>query len=268
MITEKYRAAVIQNMPLYNTEESIDAALNLVEQAASSADLIVLPEMFTTPYELVRMQQVSQYSPAALQKLKAAASRYSVIICSGSLPVQRDKKLTNRSYLIDDSGHVVYEYDKCHLFDVQLSELTVSESKFFAAGNSVSSVETQLGRIGISICYDIRFPEPARKMTLQGMQLMCVPAAFSETTGKAHWHTVMRARAIENQIYLCAASPAYNKKSSYPAYGHSLIVNPWGEVIAEAGRDEEIIYADIDPALISKVRRQLPLLKHRRPELY
>jgi len=268
MIKEKYRAAVIQNMPLYNTEDSIGSALSLVEQAASSADLIVLPEMFITPYELVRMQKVSQYSPSVLQKLCESAAKHKVFICSGSLPVKRNTKLTNTSYLIDDSGHAVYEYDKCHLFDVRLSGLAVSESKFFTAGNSVSTVETRLGRIGISICYDIRFPELARKMTLQGMQLICVPAAFSETTGKAHWHTVMRARAIENQIYLCAASPAYNSESSYPAYGHSLIVDPWGEVIAEAGRGEEIIYADIEHALINKVRRQLPLLKHRRPELY
>jgi predicted amidohydrolase len=105
-------------------------------------------------------------------------------------------------------------------------------------------------------------------MALLGMQLLCVPAAFSQTTGSAHWHTVMRARAIENQVYLCAASPARNPDSSYPAYGHSMIVSPWGEIVAEAGIDEQIITAEINMSYLEKVRRQLPLLKHRRPELY
>jgi len=268
MIRNKYRIAVIQNTPLYKTEASIDKALELVEQAAGSAAMIVLPEMFTTPYELNLMQGASLFSNSAIERLCTAARKHSVYICSGSLPMQRNNKLTNTSYLINSTGEIIYKYDKCHLFDVQLDELTVRESKFFTPGNSASIIETELGNIGISICYDIRFPELARKMTLQGMQIICIPAAFSETTGKAHWHSVLRARAIENQIYLCAASPAHNPKSSYPAYGHSLIINPWGEIIAEADQGEEIIYGEIDISFLKNVRRKLPLLKHRQPTLY
>ena len=182
--------------------------------------------------------------------------------------MQRDNKLTNTSYLINSSGNIIYEYNKCHLFDVQLDDLTVQESKVFTAGNSTSVIKTELGNIGISICYDIRFPELARKMTLQGMQAICVPAAFSKTTGKSHWHAILQARAIENQIYLYAASPACNPKSSYPAYGHSMIIDPWGEIVAEAGIGEEIIYGTIDLEFIKYVRHKLPLLNHRRADIY
>jgi len=268
-IKQKYRAAVVQNMPLYDTEKSIAAALHLSNQAAASADIIILPEMFSTPYELALMNKASEFSTAALNELCRIAKQNSAFICTGSLPIQRNNsKLTNTSYLISNHGRIIYEYDKCHLFDVQLPQLTVRESKVFTAGNSAETVETTLGNIGISICYDIRFPEPARKMTLAGMQLLCLPAAFSETTGKAHWHSVMRARAIENQIYICVASPALNPESSYPAYGHSMIIDPWGVIIAEADSSEEIIYGEIEHLLIEKVRRELPLLKHRRPEIY
>jgi predicted amidohydrolase len=267
-LKQKYIAAVVQNMPLYNTEKSITSALQMVSEAAVAADIVLLPEMFSTPYELALMDKAADFSDSALDELCRIAKQHDTFICSGSLPLRRSTKLTNTSFLIDNSGGLILEYDKCHLFDVQLPQLTVSESKVFTAGNSVKTVETILGRIGISICYDIRFPELTRKLTLQGMQLLCVPAAFSETTGKAHWHTVMRARAIENQIYICVASPARNDESSYPAYGHSMIISPWGEIIAEAGCVQEIIYGEIDPATIDKIRRQLPLLKHRRPQLY
>ena len=268
IIRKKQSVAIIQNMPAYNLEHSLSNALSLVEQAADSADMIILPEMFITPYELNLMQDASLLSNIAIEKLKIIANKYSVFICSGSLPVQRDKKLSNTSYLINSSGNVIYEYNKCHLFDVQLDDLTVQESKIFSAGNSASIIKTELGNIGISICYDIRFPELARKMTLQGMQAVCVPAAFSETTGKSHWHAVLRSRAIENQIYLYAASPARNPKSSYPAYGHSLIINPWGEIISEAGTDEEIIYGSVDLEFLENIRHKLPLLQHRRTDIY
>ena len=264
----KYRAAVVQNMPLYDTEKSISAASQLVAEAAATADIVILPEMFTTPYELTLMNTAARFTSAALKELCCIAKQNSSFICSGSMPVRRSTKLTNTSYLIDRSGKLIYEYNKCHLFDVKLPQLTVSESKIFTAGDSIKTVETLLGKIGIAICYDIRFPELTRKMTLAGMQLLCLPAAFSETTGKAHWHTTMRARAIENQIYICVASPARNDKSSYPAYGHSMIISPWGEIIAEADCGQEIIYGEINPATIDKIRQQLPLLKHRRAKLY
>ncbi len=263
-----FQVAVIQNKPLFNTEASIQATLALIEQASSTAKLIVLPEMFTTPYEFARMQNASNYSGGTLQQLQLIAKKHSVLISAGSMPVQRKEKLTNTSYLIDESGEVLYEYDKCHLFDVRLKTLTALESKVFAAGSHTSLAQTQIGTIGTVICYDIRFPELARKMALNGMQILTVPAAFNTTTGNAHWHTVMRARAIENQIFICAASPARNKESSYPAYGHSLIINPWGEIVAEAGEDEEIIYGSIDMEALETIRVQMPLLKHRRPNLY
>jgi predicted amidohydrolase len=214
------------------------------------------------------MNEASHHTQNALDGLRSIASKKATFICAGSMPVRNSNGLTNTSYLISDSGEILYEYDKCHLFDVQLPEITVSESRFFQPGKSTYIAETSIGAIGTLICYDIRFPELARKITLDGMQILCVPAAFSTTTGSAHWHTVMRARAIENQIYLCAASPARDPQSSYPAYGHSMIVDPWGKIMAEAKESETIIYADISLDHLADIRRKLPLLKHRQPNLY
>ena len=265
---EHYRTAIVQNKPLRNTEASIAAALDLINTAAQKAGLVILPEMFTTPYEFALMRSASQFSSAALEKCRETAARHSVFICCGSMPVMRGNTLSNTSYLISDTGLILYEYDKCHLFDVRLPEITVSESRIFSPGNSLKLAQTSIGCIGTIICYDIRFPELARRLTLDGMQLLCVPAAFSTTTGPAHWHTVMRARAIENQIYVCAASPARDADSAYPAYGHSMIVDPWGKIIAEAGHEETIIYADISLEMVSTIRKRMPLLEHRRAELY
>ena len=269
-VNRSYRVSIIQNMPLFEIEQSIENSLQLIKKAAAHAELIILPEMFITPYEFALMPKAAAFSEYTLLMLADIARETNTFICAGSIPVHlpHKAKLTNTSFLLDTSGRIIASYNKCHLFDVSLPEITVCESKVFSPGNDVSVTDTALGKIGVAICYDIRFPELCRKLALLGMQLLCVPAAFSQTTGSAHWHTVMRARAIENQVYLCAASPARNPDSSYPAYGHSMIVSPWGEIVAEAGIDEQIITAEINMSYLEKVRRQLPLLKHRRPELY
>ena len=263
------KIAVVQNRPLHAIEESIQNVLSMVRSAADEgADLIVLPEIFSTAYEFALMDSAAAYSDDIISELRTISLEKSLFICAGSLPVRNGQRLFNRSQLIDNTGRILYTYDKTHLFDVSLPEITVSESKVFTPGSELKTEPGPIGRIGTLICYDIRFPEAARSLALRGIQILCVPAAFSETTGKAHWHTVMRARAIENQIFLCAASPAHNPASSYPAYGHSMIVSPWGDILAEAGTGEEIITAPVDPAELQAVRRRMPLQQHRRPELY
>ena len=156
-----------------------------------------------------------------------------------------------------------------HLFDIEIpGEISFKESEIITAGNRVTVVETDLVNLGVAICYDMRFPELFRLMALKSADLMIVPGAFNMTTGPAHWETTVRARAIDNQVYVAAASPAMNTGLSYVAYGRSMIVDPWGKVLASAGADEEIIYATVDKSIINKVREELPLLKNRRTDIY
>ena len=129
-------------------------------------------------------------------------------------------------------------------------------------------VDTEFGKVGVAICYDVRFPELSRKMALLGAKLIVLPAAFNMTTGPAHWDVTMRARALDNQIYFAAVSPARNMEGLYQAYGNSCVITPWGDFLAKADEKETILYADIDMAYEEEIRQQLPLLKHRRPELY
>jgi predicted amidohydrolase len=142
------------------------------------------------------------------------------------------------------------------------------ESETISAGKEITVFETEFCKFGVAICYDMRFPELFRCMSAAGAGIVAVPAAFNMTTGPAHWHLTARARALDNQVYFAAVSPARNTRSSYVAYGHSLVADPWGKIIAEAGTSETILYAKIDLGYIGKVRNQLPLLKHLRNDLY
>jgi omega-amidase len=178
-----------------------------------------------------------------------------------------DKRF-NKSFLISPKGEILLEYSKCHLFDVSFKNLRTRESKIFEYGKEIKIAETELGKIGILICYDIRFPEMARKLSLLGAEIILVPAAFNTVTGPLHWEIMFRARAIENQVFLAAASPARDPDSSYQAYGHSMIIDPMGKILSEANIEEKIIYGDFTNEVITETRNKLPLLKHRRPEIY
>ncbi|MFC1476679.1 nitrilase-related carbon-nitrogen hydrolase, partial [Fibrobacterota bacterium] len=191
-----------------------------------------------------------------------------IFLCTGSLAVKKDNGIQNTSYLIDPSGEILLEYSKSHLFDVKFRELHVKESAIFTPGSNVTIADTSIGKISINICYDIRFPELARTCTLQGTEILIVPAAFNTVTGPPHWHTIFRSRAIENQIFILAASQARVENAQYLAYGHSMFIDPWGTIIAEAGEGEEIIYAELDPDTLTDTRKRMPLLGQRNPSVY
>lgn len=240
----------------------------IVKAAKNNAKLIMLPEMFFIPYEMGLIKSIAEENNETLVKLQSIAKKNKIFLCTGSIAEKKDNKIYNKSYLINPGGEVIYHYSKSHLFDVNLPDLKVQESKIFSRGNDLSIVSTELGKIGILICYDIRFPEAARKLALMGTELILIPAAFNNITGPAHWHIIFRARAVENQVFIATASPARNSKSIYKAYGHSLIVNPWGKIISEAGEKEKIIYGEINTDVLLKTRARLPLLKQRRIDLY
>ncbi len=267
----KFKMAVCQNKPARDKAASIFHAVEMIEKAAKNgAELIVLPEIFYHPYELENILELTEEADDSetLDYLKDCARRLKIHLCAGSMAIRDGNEIFNRSYLISPEGKILLKHDKCHLFDVNFKELKVKESSFFSPGNALNVVETELGKIGILICYDIRFPEAARMLALAGAEILLVPAVFNTVTGPAHWNLLFRTRAVENQIYVAAASPARDNDALYQAYGHSMIIDPWGEIMTEAETDESIIYSDVDPGKMNDIRGRLPLLKHRRKELY
>ncbi len=266
---EAIKVAICQITPHGDKEKSIHHALTLIEEAAGNgARLISLPEIFYYPYDLLALRRVADTDTTTLERLQQVAKRCGVYLCTGSLAVKTGRTIRNTSYLIDPSGMIRLEYSKTHLFDVNFDGLRVRESVIFTPGNEIKVVTTPIGTLSILICYDIRFPEMSRACALKGVEILIVPAAFNTITGPAHWHVLMRARAIENQVFLLAASQARVESSAYVAYGHSLIVDPWGTILAEAGENEEIIYADLQSQVLTDTRKQMPLLSQRRPDLY
>ncbi|KKR03593.1 MAG: hypothetical protein UT30_C0025G0005 [Candidatus Uhrbacteria bacterium GW2011_GWF2_39_13] len=267
---KKFKAAICQNRQTYDKERNILHVLDMIDEAASNnAELVILPEIFYYPYELPAMPMVQEENKETLSRLAEKARKLKIYLCTGSMAEVSKGKRYNRTYLINPSGKVILEYSKCHLFDVSFKTLHVSESAVFESGNKLAAVKTPLGTIGMLICYDIRFPEMARKLACgMGVEFLIVPAAFNTVTGPAHWDMVFRARAVENQIYVAAASPARKRNSTYKAYGHSMFIDPWGRVLGEANTTEKIIYAETNPKVLSDTRTRLPLLKHRRPEFY
>ncbi len=241
----------------------------MIDRAADNkASLIMLPEMFAYPYEIDKLKDIVEEKSETLNILREKARQKRIFLCTGSIAVKTGENIFNTSYLINPDGKIILKYSKCHLFDVELPHLTVKESDIFSKGNNIGSVATELGNIGIIICYDIRFPEITRKLALEGIDILLVPAAFNTVTGPAHWHITLRTRAVENQIFIAAASPARNRNSAYKAYGYSMFIDPWGRILKQAGKRQSIIYSIINPEIQKEIRDRLPLLKHRRKDLY
>jgi omega-amidase len=262
------RIALCQIAPVHSCEQNTAQAFSMIDEAAGGgADLVALPELFYLPYELSEIKKTGDMSHL-LKKFSKAAQKNKVYIETGSLAIKSAAGLMNSSFLIGPSGAVLLSYSKCHLFDVQLKDIKVRESAVFSKGEHIATAKTPLCSIGILVCYDIRFPEMARRIALCGGELLLVPAVFNMVTGPAHWHLLHRARAVENQMFVAAISQARCIDSPFIAYGHSMVVSPWGDIIAEAGEREEIVFADLDPRVLEKTRKQLPVFDHRRADLY
>lgn len=266
----QFKIALCQILPDNDKAETVAHAYRMVEDAVrQGAYLIVLPEIFYMPYNLSRIPAAMGGETEILDRFCLLAKRHKVMICTGSMAWEHEGRIYNKSHLINADGAVVHSYSKCHLFDVDVDDLHVRESAVFSPGNEIAVAATDIGMVGIEICYDIRFPEFTREMALQGAEIILVPSVFSHITGAAHWHSFMKTRATENQLFLAAVSPARsNAEKGYRAYGHSMVVSPWGEILAEAGEEETIVYTECDPELLAAIRKKLPLLQHRRDTLY
>ena len=264
---EVFRAALVQMCSGRSPTKNISAASELIRQAAAGGAAYVLTPEVTNIMEIERETLFEAAEPEsenrALADLQALADGLSIWLHIGSLAIRHTRdKLVNRSYLLAPNGRIAAYYDKIHMFDVSLANGEVySESRNYAAGNRAVVAETPWGGLGLTICYDLRFPYLFRALALAGAKMIAVPAAFTRPTGEAHWHVLLRARAIETQCYIFAAAQGGDHEHGRKTYGHSVIVSPWGEILAEAGIEPGLIAADIDLARVTEIRARVPSLR-------
>ncbi|MFZ5595949.1 MAG: carbon-nitrogen hydrolase family protein [Bacillota bacterium] len=269
---KKFRAAVCQMAVVSDKDSNLASARrSIAGAAAEGAELVVLPEMFNCPYVARLFPEYAETFPGGktYEMLSRAAREEKIYIVGGSVPEREGESVFNSSFVFGPDGAMLSRHRKAHLFDVDLpGGIRVRESSTLGRGEGPTVIKTNLCNIGVAVCYDIRFPELIRLMVLEGAEVIAVPAAFNMTTGPAHWDMVYRCRAVDNQVYVIAASPARDRSAPYVAYGHSMIVDPWGAVVSSAGEGEQVITGEIDPERIEGVRRELPLLRHRRTDIY
>ncbi|NLG32272.1 MAG: carbon-nitrogen hydrolase family protein [Syntrophomonadaceae bacterium] len=243
----------------------------IIQSAQSGADMVILPEIFNGPYQSELFPIYAEKYPGPTTGfLSQMAREYNIGIIGGSIVEKgEDGKLYNCSFAFDHNGQLLGKHRKVHLFDVEIpGELSFRESDTLSPGNQLTVFVYKQIRFGLMICYDVRFPELARLLALSGVQVLVIPAAFNTITGPAHWDLLMRCRAVDNQCYVVAASPARNANASYQAWGYSMAVDPWGKVINQLGQSEAILLTELDIKSVEKVKSELPLLKHRRTDLY
>ena len=226
-------------------------------------DFLVLPEIFTCPYDNKYFPEFAQSDGGTVYRFlsKLARDRRMYVI-GGSVPELENGKIYNTSYVFDRSGNLIGKHRKVHLFDIDVKGgQYFKESDVLSAGESITVVDTEYGKIGVCICFDIRFPDLFIEMRDAGANMVFVPAAFNMTTGPAHWETLFRSRALDQQIYVLGCSPARDENASYVAYGHSILTDPWGRIVKELGAEEGILAAQIDLDTVESVRQQIPLRK-------
>lgn len=267
----KLKIGLIQMQVENNKNKNLMKASQLVNKISSeNPDIVILPEMFSCPYNSdsfpIYAEEENDYS---FNYLSNIAKTNNIYLVAGSIPEKDGSKIYNTSYVFNREGKKIAKHRKIHLFDIDIkNKQKFKESDTLSAGNEVTIFDTEFGKIGLCICYDFRFPELARLMVNKGAKVIIVPASFNMTTGPAHWDIMFRSRAIDNQAYTIGCSPARDYNSSYISYGNSLIVSPYGEILCKLDEKESFITYDIDLDYVDEIREELPLLHHRRHDLY
>lgn len=263
-----YLAAALQMTSVPDLAKNLAQAEDLVDLAVrQGAELITLPENFSfLGDEAAKLEQAATIQAASEKFLKTMAQRYQVTVLGGGYPVPTDDgKVYNTALLVDASGPLM-RYEKVHLFDVDLPDgNTYRESSTVCSGQILPGVypSKDLGHLGLSVCYDVRFPELYRHLSQMGADVLVVPAAFTAFTGKDHWQVLLQARAIENTCYVIAPAQTGFHNSRRQSHGHAMIIDPWGVILADAGIEPGMAMAEIVPTRLEQVRRQMPSLKHR-----
>jgi predicted amidohydrolase len=265
-----FTAAMVQMRTGLLPEPSLERATQLIrEAAAAGADYVLTPEvsnMMQVNRTALFEHLATEADDRSLKAYRALAAELKIYLHIGSLAVQASpERAANRSFLIGPDGGVIASYDKIHMFDIDLGNgESYRESANYQPGETAVISDLPWGRIGLTICYDVRFPALYRALAESGASFLTVPSAFTRKTGEAHWHTLLRARAIENGCFVFAAAQGGLHENKRETYGHSLIIDPWGVVLAEAGTEPCVIMAKIDPAKVETARKTVPSLQHGR----
>ena len=265
-----FKAAMIQMRTGLEPAANLDAAARMIREAkANGADYAQTPEM-TNLMDVKRERFFStiqdEESDATLAGFRALARELGIFIHVGSLAIRiAPEKAANRAFLINPKGDIAARYDKIHMFDVDLAGgESYRESRNYRPGDIAMNADLPWGRLGVTICYDLRFPALYRALAEAGATMLAIPSAFTRQTGEAHWHVLMRARAIENGCFVLAAAQGGTHENGRDTFGHSLIVDPWGRILAEGGTEPGVVMAEIDPALVTQARSRMPSLQHGR----
>jgi len=262
---------ILQSAVSANKKENLrHASLGVQALSRSGAQLIVLPEMWNCPYEAKNFPVYAEPRGGETFTAMADMAKNSHIwLVGGSIPEREGEQVYNTSFVFSPEGICIAAHRKMHLFDIDVrGGQRFFESETLSAGDAVTTFGTPWGIFGLCICYDLRFPELCRLMALRGAVCVVVPAAFNMTTGPAHWDPLFRQRAVDNQLFTVGAAPARNTRGPYVSYAHSIAVSPWGDVLLRAGTRPERALATLDLSRIADVREQLPLMRHRRTDIY
>lgn len=267
----KYKIALCQMLPAIDKEESMSRFAVMAKEAAENgAEVLAFPEMWPCPYVTKYIDSSKEPEGGTLYTFMSdTAKELGVYIIGGSMPEEEEGKIYNTSFIFDRRGALIGKHRKAHMFDIDVpGGITFFESDFITPGDKSTVVETEFGKIGVAVCFDIRFAELFRKMSLEGADLVVLPGVFNLTTGPAHWEITTRMRAIDNQIYFAGVQAARDPELDFKAWGHSIAADPWGEILASADENPQILYAEVDTDRVKEVRRQLPIMSGLRPELY
>jgi predicted amidohydrolase len=265
-----FKVGLIQMRSGVDPQANLTTAARMIGEAQrAGAEYVLTPEM-TNIMEVKRERLfatlVEEEHDASLAAFRELARKFSIYLHVGSLAIRASHdKAVNRSFLIDRKGEIVARYDKIHMFDVDLENgESYRESRNYRAGELAVVADLPWGRIGLTVCYDLRFPALYRALSEAGASFLTVPSAFTKQTGEAHWHVLLRARAVENTCFVFAAAQGGKHENGRETFGHSLVIDPWGRILAEGGIEPGVIMAEIDPAEVSAVRARLPSLQHGR----
>ncbi len=267
----KLRIAVCQMEVHLDPAKNFAHAAELVHAAAQNqAEVVILPEMFHIPYSLKAMKQNAlSVSSEITAQLSQLARQEKVLLFAGSIAEKEGENYYNTSLTFAPDGKLLARYRKLHLFDIAIpGKASFTESALLSSGDSLTVIRYGDWSFAPVICYDIRFPELIRLLTDAGAQVLVVPASFARATGEMHWEITMRCRAVDNQIFVAAASTARSPENAFQPWAHSIIVDPWGNTMAQAQTAEEILYAELDSSVLQNARTELPLLAHRHKEFY
>jgi len=258
----KYTLALCQFSPSGDSDENFGKAAHYINKASGAgARIVCLPEIWNSPYGNEYFPKYAEEEGgASFAFMSNLARENKIFLIGGSIPERAEGKLYNTSYIFGPSGELIGKHRKMHLFDIDIEGgVSFRESDTLTPGDSITVVNTDFGRIGIAICFDIRFPEMFARMAEGGCHLIILPAAFSMSTGPSHWEFLIRTRAVDNQCYFAACAPARTDGQGFRSYAHSIIADPWGDLRAAAATEETVIFGEIDLAYMDKVRRELPV---------